>query len=64
MLNKWKCPKCGKVVTEYQTMCDSLACDGQRGFSRWLVNWDNPFAWIIGIFLFIGTASIILLCIS
>ncbi len=49
MLNKWKCPRCGKTVTEYSTICDNLNCGFERGFWRWLINWDNPGAWVLGI---------------
>ena len=47
MLNKWVCPKCGKVVTKYSTICDNIDCTGQRGLLGWLVNWDNPILWVV-----------------
>ncbi len=56
MLYKWKCPKCGKTVTKYQTICDSMSCSGVRSLFSWLVNWDNLSFWIsigLTIFMFI-----------
>lgn len=37
----WKCPKCGRTVTEYKTLCGS-SCDFEKNFFQWLFAYDNP----------------------
>jgi len=44
MLRNWKCPKCGKIVTKYETVCDE--CGGERGLWGWFFNLDNIFLWL------------------
>ena len=46
MLNKWKCRKCKRITTRYQSICEHFGCDGERGFFRWLLNFDNVMLWI------------------
>ncbi len=61
MLNKWKCAKCGKVVTKYQTICDGIYCDGRRGFCRWLLNWDNPAGWCLGMSILVSVTVLVII---
>ncbi len=48
MLNKWKCPKCHRTTTEYQSVCQGFDCDGGRNYLQWLLNIDNPALWVGG----------------
>lgn len=62
MRKGWKCPKCGKVVTKYTTICDE--CDGTRGFFNWMWGTQRWGVFLIGGLLCFSLISLCILIIS
>jgi len=43
----WECPKCGHRNTKFTALCESSQCWHVRGYFRWMLNWDNPWVYLL-----------------